>query len=430
MKKGKKIIAMLLTLMMLVTCFSFQVMAGGMCGYGTEDPNDECEFAYRSNESEHWTVCVKHTDENGEHPIVMQPEAHDYDENGHCGCGRDLNAGADDEEDNNDDVVKVDDVVSREILAWLVEISIVTGEMGTETPLVCVPSSDGSKVTIKARENAQEILEEYGFSVELPEVLYTGFDIILTIPEDADLSYTGLPVEPAKVIDPVSDSRMEYLYIVGDIEYTNNVEEGIAKATVTIEDVCNRTEYTLKKTFAIGDAVEIKFSDVEPGSYYEDAIQWAASTGVTTGIGDGKFGPENSCTRGQVVSFIYRGEGSPNVVAANNPFADVAEGAYYYNPVLWAVENGITSGTSAATFSPEKVCTRGQVVTFLWNAAGKPEVSGENTFSDVWNGAYYAKAVKWAVQEGITSGTSETTFSPEDVCTRGQVVTFMYRYYN
>ena len=168
------------------------------------------------------------------------------------------------------------------------------------------------------------------------------------------------------------------------------------------------------------------YGDVSKDSYYYDAVKWAAETGVTTGVGDGLFAPEWVCTRGQIVTFLWRASGSPAPKATELPFTDVAADAYYAQAVLWAVENGITNGTSETTFSPDQTCTRAHAVAFLYRMSGSPAVAG-STFSDVAADAYYRTAVAWAVEKGITNGTSGTTFSPDDTCTRGQIVTFLYR---
>ena len=168
------------------------------------------------------------------------------------------------------------------------------------------------------------------------------------------------------------------------------------------------------------------YGDVSKDSYYYDAVKWAAETGVTTGVGDGLFAPEWVCTRGQIVTFLWRASGSPAPKATELPFTDVAADAYYAQAVLWAVENGITNGTSETTFSPDQTCTRAHAVAFLYRMSGSPAVAG-STFSDVAADAYYRAAVVWAVEKGITNGTSGTTFSPDDTCTRGQIVTFLYR---
>ena len=168
------------------------------------------------------------------------------------------------------------------------------------------------------------------------------------------------------------------------------------------------------------------YRDVSKDSYYYDAVQWASDKGITNGVSDGVFAPDWVCTRGQIVTFLWRSVGSPAPKTAEMPFADVAEDAYYAQAVLWAVENGITKGTSETTFSHDQTCTRAHAVAFLYRLAGSPAVTG-SSFQDVAADAYYNAAVAWAVQQGITKGTSETTFSPNETCTRAQIVTFLYR---
>ena len=171
------------------------------------------------------------------------------------------------------------------------------------------------------------------------------------------------------------------------------------------------------------------FTDVTSGAYYYDAVKWAVENSITAGTGNGTtFSPDLGCTRAQVVTFLWRAAGSPAPKAASNPFTDISSNAYYYEAVLWAVENGVTAGTSNTTFSPDNTCTRGQIVTFLYRAVGT-SAAGSNPFTDVTNSAYYANAVKWAVTKSITSGTTATTFSPDQICTRAQIVTFLYRAY-
>ncbi len=172
----------------------------------------------------------------------------------------------------------------------------------------------------------------------------------------------------------------------------------------------------------------VNFKDVVPGAYYADAVAWAVANGITTGTSATTFSPEDGCTRGQVVTFLWRTAGSPEPTGARNPFRDVKESDYFYKAVLWALENEITVGTSANEFSPEDVCTRGQIVTFLWRANGKPSPAiTKNPFLDVSTADYFHTAVLWAVEKKITLGTDATHFSPSDTCTRGQVVTFLYR---
>ena len=173
---------------------------------------------------------------------------------------------------------------------------------------------------------------------------------------------------------------------------------------------------------------ENPFTDVDENEYYYDAIIWAVDNAVTMGATATTFEPDAGCTRAQIVTFLWRVAGCPESTIAN-PFTDVAESEYYYNAVLWAYENGIVVGTSATTFSPDETCTRGQTVTFLYRYNGSPEVP-DASFSDVDPDAYYADPITWAIINEITFGNGPTTFGPNDTCTRAQIVTFLYRMEN
>lgn len=168
------------------------------------------------------------------------------------------------------------------------------------------------------------------------------------------------------------------------------------------------------------------FVDVKTGDYFYDAVQWAVGKGITNGTSAETFSPEAPCTRAQIVTFLWRAAGSPVVNYAMD-LSDVAGDAYYAEAVRWALSEGITTGTSDHTFSPDAVCTREQAVTFLWRAAGSPAVSGESAFEDVGADAYYARAVAWAAQNGVTNGISQALFGSGNDCTRAQIVTFLYR---
>lgn len=170
------------------------------------------------------------------------------------------------------------------------------------------------------------------------------------------------------------------------------------------------------------------FADVSDSSYYHDAVLWAVENNVTSGTSDTAFSPDMTCTRAQMVTFLWRTAGSPEPVSTSCPFTDVSQGAYYYKAVLWAEEQGITTGTSAVTFGSDDIVTRGQAVTLMWRGAGEPETTSANLFSDVSIDAYYYDAVLWAVENGITQGTSAVSFSPANSCTRAQIATFLYRY--
>ena len=169
------------------------------------------------------------------------------------------------------------------------------------------------------------------------------------------------------------------------------------------------------------------FLDISSNDYYADAVAWAVEKEITNGTSTTTFSPDNGCTRAQVVTFLWRYAGSPKVYSSSK-FGDVMPGQYYSDAVAWAVSKGITNGTSTTTFSPDDTCTRGQIVTFLWRYAGKPSASSSGAFADVPAGEYYTDAVAWAVSNRITNGTGAASFSPNNTCTRGQIVTFLWRY--
>ena len=200
-----------------------------------------------------------------------------------------------------------------------------------------------------------------------------------------------------------------------------------AVKSYTFENV-SRT-HTIEVIFmkANGNPQTGVFVDVATGSYYEDAVDWAVENGITKGTDDTHFSPDSICTRAQAATFLWRTAGSPAPKTSTMPFTDVPVGSYYYDAVLWAVENGITKGTSDTTFSPNMTCSRAQIVTFLWRSEKSPAAGTANPFADVKSTAYYADAVLWAVKENIIKGTTNTTFSPNADCTRAQIVTFLWR---
>ena len=170
------------------------------------------------------------------------------------------------------------------------------------------------------------------------------------------------------------------------------------------------------------------FVDVPANAYFTDAVKWAVDKGVTNGLSDTMFGPYASCTRAQIVTFLWRAAGSPEPKATTSAMTDLNPNAYYYKAVLWAIENGITNGMTETTFAPDATCTRGQSVTFLHRAL-KGTASGSANFTDVKSDTFYADAINWAVANNVTNGTSNTTFSPNADCTRAEIVTFLYRAY-
>ena len=186
-------------------------------------------------------------------------------------------------------------------------------------------------------------------------------------------------------------------------------------------------EITVKAVFMDDNTMLNFFTDVHAEDYYYDAVLWAAQEGVTGGTSDTLFAPNAGCTRAQAVTFLWRAAGSPEPKSADLPFTDVPADAYYAKAVAWAVENGVAKGVSETAFAPDAGCTRAQIVTFLWRSQKSPAAGTANPFTDVKASAYYADAVLWAVKEDVTKGTTNTTFSPDANCTRAQIVTFIWR---
>ena len=242
---------------------------------------------------------------------------------------------------------------------------------------------------------------------------------------------TGGSISPSGSVS-VREGRDQTFTITPDKSYAvANVKiDGKSIGTVksyTFENV--RRTHTIEVIFmkANGNPQTGVFVDVATGSYYEDAVDWAVGNGITQGTDDTHFSPDGICTRAQAVAFLWRAAGSPKPETRTMPFTDVPAGSYYYDAVLWAVENDITKGTSDTTFSPNMTCTRAQIVAFLWRSEKSPAAGTDNPFADVKSAAYYADAVLWAVKENITRGTTNTTFSPNADCTRAQIVTFLWR---
>ena len=219
-----------------------------------------------------------------------------------------------------------------------------------------------------------------------------------------------------------------------DQTFTITPDKGYAVANVKIDGksigaVKSYTFENVKRahTIEVSFTRANEFIDVPSGSYYYDAVLWAVENGITPGASASRFDPNGICTRAQAVTFLWRAAGSPNPETRTMPFTDVPVGSYYYDAVLWAVENGITKGTSETRFSPDDTCSRAQIVTFLWRSQKSPAAGTANPFTDVKASAYYADAVLWAVKEDVTKGTTNTTFSPDANCTRAQIVTFIWR---
>ena len=242
---------------------------------------------------------------------------------------------------------------------------------------------------------------------------------------------TGGSISPSGNVS-VREGRDQTFTITPDKSYAvSNVKiDGKSIGAVksyTFENV--RRTHTIEVIFmkANGNPQAGVFVDVATGSYYENAVDWAVGNGITQGTDATHFSPDGICTRAQAVTFLWRAAGSPKPETRTMPFTDVPAGSYYYDAVLWAVENGIAKGTSDTTFSPNMTCTRAQIVAFLWRSEKSPAAGTANPFADVKSTAYYADAVLWAVKEDITRGTTSTAFSPNTDCTRAQIVTFLWR---
>ena len=228
-------------------------------------------------------------------------------------------------------------------------------------------------------------------------------------------------------VDPDKGYVLDTLTVLDGKDKDLKLTEKNGKFTFTMP----ASKVTVAATFkASAPTGKNPFIDVPAGSYYEDAVIWAVDKGITTGTSATTFNPNGICTRAQAVTFLWRAAGSPAAKSAVMPFTDVKAGSYYYDAVLWAVEQGITKGTSDTMFSPDATCTRAQIVTFLWRSQKSPAAGMANPFADVAADTYYIDAVLWAVKHNITVGTTVSIFSPDEECTRAQIVTFLYRAHN
>ena len=262
------------------------------------------------------------------------------------------------------------------------------------------------------------------------ENTYTNGDYAITVKDTRNGDVTGSHRSAVKgtavtlTVVPHEGYILDRLTVLDNKSNEVQLTEKDGKYTFTMPD----SEVMAEAIFKATPSGECSFMDVPAGSYYEDAVVWAVEERVTSGTSATTFSPDGVCTRAQAVTFLWRSAGSPVPESGTMPFTDVKADSWYYDAVLWAVEKGITAGTSATTFSPDLNCSRAQIVTFLHRAAGSPTVSGSAAFSDVAADAYYAKAVKWAEESGITSGIGGGLFGSDNNCTRAQIVTFIWRY--
>lgn len=266
-------------------------------------------------------------------------------------------------------------------------------------------SSGGGDISSVPGYDVSADKTENGAIAVSPKSASKGDTVTITAAPDKGYELSGI-----KVID--QNGREVKLTDKGSGKYTFTMPAG---------------KVTIKADF-IAQTADSVFADVSADAYYYEAVKWAADKGITGGIGDSLFAPNQSCTRAQIVTFLWRAAGSSEPSALSD-FTDVPSDKYYAKAVAWAVENGITNGTTGTTFGPDETCTRAHGVTFLSRAAKANTASGNSNFADVDVNAYYASAVKWAVDNGITNGISSSLFGPDSSCTRAQVVTFLYRMY-
>ncbi len=285
---------------------------------------------------------------------------------------------------------------------------------------------------IPGKDEGRQMAVDLGSAVygETPSatVLFDGADELKEVKSDHD--YFDAAINGMNVTITPKASLLPGTYT--DTLYVHTEAGAVHFITVTLtvtpkpEDSQQEADAALSGVLAAITGTN-PFSDVPGSAYYNAAVRWAVKNGIASGTDAKHFSPDAACTRAQAVTFLWRAVGSPAPTLAENPFTDVKPSDYCYDAVLWAVENGIAKGTSASTFSPDAACTRGQIVTFLYRAAGSPAGYANSGYTDVPETSYCAAPVAWAVALRITSGTGALTFSPDDLCTRAQIVTFLYR---
>lgn len=284
------------------------------------------------------------------------------------------------------------------------------------------PSAD----SILGKTDGEQMAVDFGtvFYGDTPSatVTFTGSNALKEIKSyggffEAKIDGMNVVITPKADLQP--GTYTDTLYV-----HTENGAVHFISVTLTVTEKSADSDLPFWLPAAIGSN---PFSDVAGGAYYNEAVRWAVKNGIASGTDAKHFSPDAACTRGQAVTFLWRAAGCPAPALAENPFADVKPTDYCYDAVLWAVQTGVAKGTSASTFSPDAPCTRGQIVTFLYRAAGSPSGYGNSGYTDVPETSYCAAPVAWAVALRVTSGTSALTFSPDALCTRAQIVTFLYR---
>ena len=316
-------------------------------------------------------------------------------------------------------------------------ISNVTGKTAAElksAEFAKLLTANTGKEEMKA--SAQVVAEALAAQAERGFVqrnYYTGNELLGWTADGSGYAVTG-----ASEHDPVKPTHSHSIVVDAAMAPTcteTGLTEGSHCSTCNAVITAQETVPALGHSFSDGvctvcgakDPAYNPFVDVKEDSFYSDAVMWAAANGITKGTTTTTFSPDDGCTRAQIVTFLYRAAGSPKPENVKNPFTDVSESSVYYDAVMWAVSEGITKGTTATTFSPDKVCTRAEIVAFLYRASGDAQTGAAARFTDVAADAWCAEAVAWAAANGVTKGTTDTTFSPNAGCTRAQAVTLIYR---
>ena len=293
-----------------------------------------------------------------------------------------------------------------------------------------------TSITVQLLDNSGT----YVFSdcTEFPTILGVDWNVPLTLsvefpsdkPATKDADYTAVDAAIAKIpadLSGYTDDSVKALTDAKNAVVRGLTEDKQSEVDAMAKAIEDAIAALVKKADPEPTPAVKKFSDVPADSYCAKAVDWAVANGVTMGTTDTTFSPNAVCTRAQAVTLLWRAAGSPEPTGSVNPFTDVDSSSFCYKAVLWAYENGITAGTTATTFAPNATVTRAQAVTFMYRAAGSPKVSGSSVFTDVDSGSFCYDAVLWAAENGITAGTTATTFAPNAGCTRGQIVTFLYR---
>ena len=329
--------------------------------------------------------------------------------------------------------------------------SYVDGTIARSVKFYDVPLTEGKTFTSKVNDEQNTDKENYALTTE-DDVIYPDYDSNDTQQPSHSGSSGGtsspsyavsvsskvengtVTVSPRSAekgdtvtitVKPNSGYQLDNLIATDkDGNELNLTNKGSGKYTFTMP----ASKVEINATF-VKEIETSPFSDVSTSAYYYEAVKWAQEKGITGGIGNGLFGPNQPCTRAQIVTFLWRAAGSPEPKGTAAGMTDVVSGSYYEKAVAWAIENGVTTGTTATTFSPDATCTRAQAVTFLARALNA-KAAGKAEFSDVPANSYFAEAVAWAAANGVTEGVGNGMFAPDNDCTRGQIVTFLYRAYN